>query len=117
VLEIVEREDLVSRARHMGERLREALSPLQTHPHVAELRGLGLLQAVELVRDRATLEPATAEAGDIVNLMREAGVLLSTDGPFDNVIKIKPPMVFGAREADILADELDRALRGPSPRA
>jgi 4-aminobutyrate aminotransferase-like enzyme len=42
--------------------------------------------------------------------MREAGVLASTDGPFDNVIKIKPPMVFGEREADIFADELDRAL-------
>jgi 4-aminobutyrate aminotransferase-like enzyme len=65
---------------------------------------------VELVRNRATLEPATEEAGDLVNLMREAGVLLATDGPFDNVIKIKPPMVFGIPEAEIVVEELDRAL-------
>jgi 4-aminobutyrate aminotransferase-like enzyme len=65
---------------------------------------------VELVRSRATLEPATAETGDLLNLLRDAGVLLSSDGPFDNVLKIKPPMAFGIREADIMADELDRAL-------
>ena len=55
-------------------------------------------------------EPATEETGELVNLLKEAGVLLSSDGPFDNVLKIKPPMVFGLREADIMADELDRAL-------
>jgi 4-aminobutyrate aminotransferase-like enzyme len=46
----------------------------------------------------------------IANDMRNHGVLISTDGPFDNVLKIKPPMVFGLREANILADALEAAL-------
>jgi 4-aminobutyrate aminotransferase-like enzyme len=62
------------------------------------------------VKDRATLEPATEEAGQIANHMRDHGVLISTDGPFDNVLKIKPPMAFGLREADIMADALGAAL-------
>ena len=74
------------------------------------MRGEGLFLGVELVKDRATLEPATVEASRIANDMREQGVLISTDGPFDNVLKIKPPMAFGLREADILADALEAAL-------
>jgi len=118
VLDVLERERLQANALATGRHLKARLEALaRRHELIGDVRGEGLFLGVELVRDRATLEPATAEAGDIVNLMREAGVLLSTDGPLDNVIKIKPPMVFGVREADILADELDRALRGRSPRA
>ena len=62
------------------------------------------------MRDRATLEPATGEAGTVINLMRDDGVLLSTDGPFDNMLKIKPPMAFGRAEADIMVEALDAAL-------
>jgi len=46
----------------------------------------------------------------VINILRERGVLLSTDGPFDNVLKLKPPIVFGRAEADILCDELELAL-------
>jgi 4-aminobutyrate aminotransferase-like enzyme len=56
------------------------------------------------------LTPATAAAGEVINRLRERGVLLSTDGPFDNVLKLKPPLVFGRREADILCEELDIVL-------
>ena len=69
-----------------------------------------MYQGIELVRDRATLEPATRKPGDVINILRERGVLLSTDGPFDNVLKLKPPIVFGRVEADILCDELELAL-------
>jgi 4-aminobutyrate aminotransferase-like enzyme len=65
---------------------------------------------VDLVTDRGTKAPATELAGDVVEAMRERGVLLSTDGPFDNVLKIKPPIVFTRDHADLLADELDLAL-------
>ncbi|MDO9176588.1 MAG: aspartate aminotransferase family protein, partial [Actinomycetota bacterium] len=58
----------------------------------------------------ATKEPATALAAEVANRLRERGVLISTDGPFDNVIKIKPPLVLALAEADLLCDELDRAL-------
>ena len=61
VLEIMEREDLVARAKSMGDVLRKRLAPLEGHPNVAEIRGIGLMQAVELVRDKDTLERFPAE--------------------------------------------------------
>jgi 4-aminobutyrate aminotransferase-like enzyme len=74
------------------------------------VRGSGLFWGVELVRDRETLEPAGAEASFVANRMRERGILLGTDGPFHNVVKIRPPMPFTAEDADRLVDELDAAL-------
>ena len=76
------------------------------------MRGAGLFIGVELVRDRGTLEPAASEAEILINRMMARGMLLSTDGPFHNVIKIKPPMVLTADDVDmvvrILDDELGR---------
>lgn len=113
VLDVIEGEGLQERARVTGEYLKAGISGLAaSHPLIGDVRGQGLFLGVELVRDRGTLEPATAEAGRIANRMRDMGVLISTDGPYDNVLKIKPPMVFGAAEADILLEALDGALRG-----
>ena len=77
---------------------------------VIDVRGAGLFLGVELVRDRTTLDPATDEAGRIVNHLRQCGILASTDGPLDNVLKFKPPMVFGMAEADRLLTETEKAL-------
>jgi 4-aminobutyrate aminotransferase-like enzyme len=118
VMDVLEAERLPENALATGRYLTAKLEALKSrHELIGDVRGAGLFLGVELVRDRETLEPATTEAGDVVNLMREAGVLASTDGPFDNVIKIKPPMVFGVREADIFADELDRAIGALARRA
>jgi 4-aminobutyrate aminotransferase-like enzyme len=65
---------------------------------------------VELVRDRASREPAGREAGFVANRMRELGILLGTDGPDHNVIKIRPPMPFDERDADLLVEVLDEVL-------
>ena len=65
---------------------------------------------VELVRDRETLEPAITEAEDIVNLMRGEGILLGTDGPFHNVLKIRPPMPFDQNDGERLIAALDGIL-------
>jgi 4-aminobutyrate aminotransferase-like enzyme len=62
------------------------------------------------VRDRDTLEPATREINAIVEAMKEQGVLLSTEGPHHNVLKIKPPLVISAAECDRVLDTLDRVL-------
>ena len=70
----------------------------------------GLFVGVELVRDRRTLEPAADEASYVVERMKRHGVLLSTDGPLRNVLKIKPPMVFGDEEVTTLVRALDRVL-------
>ena len=64
-----------------------------------------------------TLEPAGPEAASVVNRMRERGVLLSTDGPYENVLKLKPPMVFSEADAPRLVDVLDRVLKEPRLRS
>ena len=65
---------------------------------------------IELIKDPVTLEPAPAETARIANRMKQLGVLMSTDGPFHNVLKIKPPIVFSRKDADLLSDTLERAL-------
>jgi len=115
VLDVIEDEGLQQRALELGRRLREGLTALMpVHPIIGEVRGAGLFVGVELVRDRQTLEPAAAEAEVLVQRMKARGVLLSTDGPLHNVIKIKPPMVLSADDVDmtvrLFADEL-RAMQ------
>ncbi len=111
VLDVVRDERLQERALQVGSHLLGRLRQLKArHPLVGDVRGLGLFLGVELVRDRQSLEPAGPEAGLVANRMRDRGVLISTDGPFHNVLKIKPPMVFSTADADLLADTLDAVL-------
>ncbi len=111
VLDVIESEKLQAKALTTGEYLLDQFHTMaHRHPLIGDVRGAGLFLGVELVRDRATLEPATAEAGLICNLMRRLGALASTDGPLDNVLKFKPPMVFGRVEADRLLAATDLAL-------
>jgi 4-aminobutyrate aminotransferase-like enzyme len=79
-------------------------------PIIGDVRGMGLFIGVELVIDRDMRHPATKAADDIVDQLRLRGVLASTDGPDDNVLKIKPPMVFGPEEAAILLAETETVL-------
>jgi 4-aminobutyrate aminotransferase-like enzyme len=111
VLDVVRDERLQEKALDVGGYLMSRLRDIRKrHPLVGDVRGLGLFVGVELVRDRLSLEPADREAGIVVNRMRDRGVLASTDGPFHNVIKIKPPMCFTRADADTFADALDASL-------
>ncbi len=111
VLDVVRDERLQEHARDVGEHLLNGLRPVtERHALVGDVRGSGLFLGVELVRDRATLEPAGAEASYVANRLREMGILLGTDGPFHNVVKIRPPMPFGHDDADVLVGAMDRAL-------
>jgi 4-aminobutyrate aminotransferase-like enzyme/Ser/Thr protein kinase RdoA (MazF antagonist)/murein DD-endopeptidase MepM/ murein hydrolase activator NlpD len=111
VLDVVLGEALQAHARKVGERLLGGLREVASrHPLAGDVRGSGLFIGVELVRDPDTLEPAADEAGYVVNRLREEGILLGTDGPFHNVIKIRPPMPFDAHDADRLVETLDRVL-------
>jgi 4-aminobutyrate aminotransferase-like enzyme/Ser/Thr protein kinase RdoA (MazF antagonist) len=107
VLDVVESERLQHHAREVGAVLLDRLRVgLGDHPMVGDIRGSGLFIGVELVKDRETREPAAAEAADAINRMRERGILLGTDGPFGNVIKIRPPMPFSTADAEQLAKTL-----------
>ncbi|MGB8859515.1 MAG: aminotransferase class III-fold pyridoxal phosphate-dependent enzyme [Ilumatobacteraceae bacterium] len=111
VLDVIEQESLIARAADTGGYLLRRFGELAAlHAAVGDVRGRGLYLGIDLVSDRSTKAPATALAADIANRMRERGVLISTDGPHDNVIKIKPPIVFTREHADILCTELDDAL-------
>ena len=84
---------------------------MREHPIIGDVRGLGLFSGFEMVRDRETLEPATEEASYLVNRMRDLGFLLSTDGPLENVIKVKPPLCFDKDHADRTVEALDKVLK------
>jgi ethanolamine-phosphate phospho-lyase len=112
VLDVIEEEDLAANAQRVGRRILAGAIELATeHEIVGDARGLGLYLGIELVRDRDTLEPAAAEASYIIERCKQLGVLVSIDGPFHNVLKIKPPIVWGDAEADRLLATLDRVLR------
>jgi 4-aminobutyrate aminotransferase-like enzyme len=108
VLEVVQEEKLQQHALAVGDHLLAGLRELQrSHEMIADVRGSGLFIGVELVKDG---KPATREADDIVNHLRDEGILLGTDGPNHNVIKIRPPMPFSHADADLLLAVLVRAI-------
>ena len=111
VLDVLRDEQLQSHARDVGAHMLAGLGALaDRHAVIGDVRGSGLFLGVELVRDRATLEPAAQEAAFVAERMRERGVLLGTDGPYHNVVKIRPPMPFTRADADLLVEALDGAL-------
>ena len=113
VLDVIERENLQANALEVGEHLMAKLRNLKPkYPIIGDVRGLGLFVGIEFVRDHNTLEPADTEASIIVEKMKVRGILLSTDGPLHNVIKMKPPIVFTKENADFLVKNLDEVLAG-----
>ncbi|MCH8242355.1 MAG: aminotransferase class III-fold pyridoxal phosphate-dependent enzyme, partial [Planctomycetes bacterium] len=111
VLDVIEREELLANAVETGEYLRTGLRTLaQRHPLIGDVRGSGMLAGVELVRDRATLEPAKEETKRVINHLKENGVLVGREGHFGNVLKIRPPMVFNRDNADTLIAALGEAV-------
>ncbi len=112
VLDVIEHEGLQANAFETGRYLLEGLRALSPrHPLIGDVRGCGLFLGVELVRNHETLEPAAVEASAIIEHTKDHHhILLSTDGPLHNVIKIKPPIVFGRRHADQVIAAIDSGL-------
>ena len=111
VLNIIENEELQQNANDVGQYLKSMLNSLkEKFDLIGDVRGKGLFLGLELVRDLKSLEPAYKEAKYIVNIMKEMGILISVDGPNDNVLKIKPPMIFNRDDALFLIESLDTIL-------
>jgi 4-aminobutyrate aminotransferase-like enzyme len=109
VLSVVEEEELQQHAHTVGSHLLDGLRDLQkTHDIIRDVRGSGFFIGIELVAEDG--RPATATAAGIVNRMREDGILLGTDGPHHNVLKIRPPMPFSETDADLLLAVLGGAI-------
>lgn len=111
VLDVLRDERLPERAVRVGGRLEAGLRSLAArHPIVGDVRGLGLFLGIELVLDPVTRTPAPRPAAYVVERMKDHGILLSTDGPDHNVIKMKPPLVFSEDDADRAVHAFDRVL-------
>lgn len=106
VLDVLEQQDLLAKAHALGGYLRQGFARLAArHDLIADIRGAGLWVGVELVRDRTTKEPATEETQRLKDLFKDAGILLNSTGEFDNVLKIRPPLIFNRENADELLEQ------------
>ncbi|KQU70170.1 aminotransferase [Phycicoccus sp. Root101] len=111
VLDVLRDEGLQDNARVVGDHLRERLLGLaERHSIIGAVHGMGLYIGVEMVRDRRTLEPATAETVAICDRMRDLGVIMQPTSDRQCVLKIKPPLGITIADADFFADTLDRVL-------
>jgi 4-aminobutyrate aminotransferase-like enzyme len=103
VLEVVEREDLMANARRVGAYIMAGFRKMaEIFPVIGDVRGAGLYIGVELVNDRRTKEPATEVTGRLVNGLRDRHILIGAAGRYANVLKIRPPLPFSEKNADLL---------------
>ncbi|RZS79193.1 hydroxylysine kinase /5-phosphonooxy-L-lysine phospho-lyase [Phyllobacterium myrsinacearum] len=108
VLDVIERDNLRQNALETGNYLLQRFEEMKArHAIIGDVRGQGLFLGIELVTDRKSKEPATQIARAINNGARERGVLMGTEGPHDNILKLRPPMIFSRANADYLIDVLE----------
>ncbi|MBT0724255.1 aspartate aminotransferase family protein [Rosenbergiella sp. S61] len=111
VLKVIQEENLQQHSREMGELLIKELRGLQQkYRCVGDVRGAGLFIGFELVTDPESKQPNKALALDLIERLRDQGILTSVAGPYGNVLKLRPPLAFQASDIDWLVGGLDRAL-------
>ena len=111
VLDVLEEERLPQNAEEVGAHLLSLFENLvEKYEVCGDARGEGLFLGLELVRDKKSKEPNTELASIVQNKLKESGIMVGTDGPFVNVIKVKPPICFTKENADELAETIDQIL-------
>ncbi|GLX80425.1 aminotransferase [Thalassotalea insulae] len=112
VLDVIEQEQLQQNALTVGNYLLDQLQNLQQrYPIIGDVRGIGLFIGIELVNDRLTKEPATHITAQLVEFAKAHHILLSTEGRYYNILKIKPPLVFNRDDADKFLTVLELGLQ------
>jgi alanine-glyoxylate transaminase/(R)-3-amino-2-methylpropionate-pyruvate transaminase len=111
VLEVIEKENLQENSRKMGDYILAGLNKLkEKHQIIGDVRGKGLMLGIELVKDRKTKEPATAECAQVLETARDLGLLLGKGGLRGQTIRFAPPMCITQADADFLLEVLDEAF-------
>jgi taurine-pyruvate aminotransferase len=116
-LQIFEDEHLVERSAEMGAKLRAGLSPLEEHQHVGQIRGKGLLLGIELVEDRESRQPASAQRmGEVISGCKELGLIVGKNGDttpgFNNVITLCPPLNITDDDLTFIVETLKEVFGG-----
>jgi 4-aminobutyrate aminotransferase len=110
-MHIMERENIPARAERLGQRLRAGLEALkEKHPLIGEVRGMGLMQGVELVEDRKTKAPANKRANLLLEAMKKRRILIGKGGLYGNCLRIAPPMLVEESQVDEALSALDQSL-------
>lgn len=110
-LSVMEREDIPARSERLGNFLRDRLNEMMDkYPFIGDVRGMGMMQGVELVEDRKTKEPAAGKAAQLMELAKKEGLLLGKGGRWGNVIRIAPPMLISESDLAEGCKQLDRAF-------
>ena len=112
VLEVFERDKLLENAVRVGDFIRDGLRKL-SHKHslIGDVRGVGLWVGFEMVEDLESKKPATLLTKKLINDLKNEGILVSSMGPFDNVLKIRPPLIFDLDNAQMLLEKTDYCLQ------
>lgn len=111
VLKVIEKEKLQENAHIVGSYLKERLNDLKSkHEIIGDVRGRGLMLGVELVTDRRLKTPAKVEILQVMDQMKDMGVLVGKGGFYGNVFRITPPLCFSKEDADFLVDVMDYAM-------
>ena len=111
VLEVIEKENLQANALKIGNHILAGLNKLkEKHKIIGDVRGKGLMLGIEMVKDRATKEPAKTECAQVLETAREMGLLLGKGGLWGQTIRFAPPMCINQADADFLIEVLDAAF-------
>ncbi|MBC8754048.1 aminotransferase class III-fold pyridoxal phosphate-dependent enzyme [Kordia sp. YSTF-M3] len=111
VLEVIEEENLQENAKIVGDFYKSLFMDLQSnYDCIGDVRGSGLFIGVEIIKNEA-LDPDTKLAAHIKNELRNQHILISTDGPFDNVLKTKPPLCFTKENAQLVVEKMEEVLK------
>jgi 4-aminobutyrate aminotransferase-like enzyme len=111
VIDFIEEQDLLTNCTETGGYLRASLEELKLkHELIGDVRGMGLMQAIELVDDRQTKAPAAAATAQVMEAARRNGMLVGKGGMYGNVLRISPPMNIGRSDVDQFIFALDKSL-------
>jgi 4-aminobutyrate aminotransferase-like enzyme len=105
---VIEEDNLVENAETQGQRLRNGLEKLQEkHGLIGDVRGMGLMQGIEMVTDRQTKEPAVAESLQLMEETKKRRLLIGRGGLYGNVVRVAPCLNIGADDVDRAVEILD----------